>query len=218
MMPRLALVDPLLTIGCPPAVTAASGLDALTQCLEPFVSPQASPITDAFALLGLSRAGTGLRRAYQDGSDLAARTDMSLVGLLGGMALANAKLGAVHGFAGVIGGMIAAPHGAICAALLPAVVEVNVAALRARAPDSPALAKYGEAAAALTGQPAAGIEDGIQWLRETVALLGILRLAELGLPDSAGAEMVAKTGTASSTKGNPIVLTDAELTQALALS
>src|SRR5690606_30733905 len=134
---RLAVVDPMLTIDCPPAVTASSGLDALTQCLEPFVSVQASPLTDALAREGLTRASTALRRAYADGSDVEARTDMSICSLTGGMCLANAKLGVVHGFAAPLGGMTGAPHGALCAALLPAAIETNVRALRERQPDGP---------------------------------------------------------------------------------
>src|ERR1022692_3561827 len=95
MIPRVAIVDPLLTVSCPPQVTAASGLDALTQCLEPFVSAQANALTDCLARAGLHHAGTGLRQAYADGTDAGARTDMALCSLLGGMALANSKLGAV---------------------------------------------------------------------------------------------------------------------------
>jgi len=215
MIPRLALVDPLLTLGCPPAVTAASGLDALTQCLEPFVSRQASPLTDALAREGLRRASTGLRAAYRDGRDEFARTDMALCSLLGGMSLANAKLGAVHGFAGVIGGMVDAPHGAICAALLAPVVEANVHALRARDPASIILQRYREAAVLLTGRPGADIEDGIDWIRQTVELLGVPGLGALGVLPGMADEIVTKAGTASSTKGNPIVLTDGELREAL---
>jgi alcohol dehydrogenase class IV len=214
MIPRIALVDPLLTLDCPPAVTAASGLDALTQCLEPFVSRQASPLTDALAREGLSRASHGMRTAYLDGADVAARTEMALCSLLGGISLANAKLGAVHGFAGVIGGMVKAPHGAICAALLAAVVEVNVGALRDRDPAGIALARYREAAALLTRRPGASIEDGIDWIRQTVAQLGIPGLGTLGVRTGMADEIVAKVGTASSTKGNPIVLTDSELREA----
>jgi alcohol dehydrogenase class IV len=215
MLPRIALVDPLLTLDCPPAVTASSGLDALTQCLEPFVSPQASPLTDALAREGLSRASTGLRSAYVNGTDIAARTDMALCSLLGGMSLANAKLGAVHGFAGVIGGMVDAPHGAICAALLAAVAEVNVRVLRLRDPASIALVRYREAATLLTGRSDADVDDGIDWLRQTVAVLGIPGLGALGVRPDMADEIVAKTGTASSTKGNPVVLTDGELRAAL---
>jgi alcohol dehydrogenase class IV len=218
MIPRVALVDPLLTLDCPPSVTAASGLDALTQCLEPYVSLQASVLTDALAVEGLRRAATGLRAAHADGSDVSARTDMALCSLLGGMSLANAKLGAVHGFAGVIGGLVDAPHGAICAALLAAVVEVNVTALRDRDPANPAVERYRIAATLLTGRPEATTEDGVDWIRETVALLGIPGLAELGIRPDMSDDIVAKTGTASSTRGNPIVLTDAELYGVLARS
>ena len=206
MLPRVALVDPLLTLDCPPAVSAASGLDALTQCLEPLVSVRANPVTDGLAREGLRRAGTGLRRAYAHGSDVAARTDMALCALFGGMALANAKLGTVHGFAGVVGGMVDVPHGLACAAFLVPVVEANVHALRRRQPDSPALGRYEEAARLLTGDPGASIVDGVDWLRETVALLGV---PPIGL-DRADT-VVARVAKASSTQGNPIVLTDDEL-------
>jgi alcohol dehydrogenase class IV len=218
MIPRVALVDPLLTLDCPPSVTATSGLDALTQCLEPYVSVQASPLTDALAAEGLRLAATGLRAAYADGSDAAARTDMALASLLGGMSLANAKLGAVHGFAGVIGGMVEAAHGAICAALLAAVVEVNVTALRDREPTNPRLDRYRTAAQVLTGDRDATVEVGVDWIRETVTMLGIPGLAELGVRSEMLADIVAKTGPASSTRGNPIVLTDDELRSVLARS
>src|SRR5262249_44106637 len=166
MIPRVALVDPQLTVSCPPPVTAASGLDALTQCLEPFVSTRANPLTDGLAREGLRRAGAGLRAAYADGSDLAARADMSTCSLLGGIALANAKLGAVHGLAGVIGGTADVPHGMACAALLAPVIDANVRALRSARPGSPALYRYTEAARLLTGRPAASIEDGLAWIRD----------------------------------------------------
>src|SRR5208283_3265001 len=161
MIPRVALVDPQLTVSCPPPVTAASGLDALTQCLEPLVSPRASPLTDGLASEGLRRAAAGLRAAYADGEDLAARADMSMCSLLGGMALANAKLGAVHGLAGVIGGIADVPHGIACAALLAPVFDANVQALRSGPPGHPALERYAQAARLLTGDPAASVEDGL---------------------------------------------------------
>jgi alcohol dehydrogenase class IV len=218
MLPRVAVVDPLLTIGCPPAVTASSGLDALTQCLEPFVSSRATPVTDGLAREGLRRAATGLRPAYHDGTDLAARTDMSLCSLLGGLSLANAKLGAVHGFAAVIGGMADAAHGAVCAALLAAVVDVNVRALREREPTHPALDRYENAARILTGRPDATIEDGIDWIRETVAMLNIPGLAALGARPEDADEIVTKARTASSMRFNPTPLTDTELHTVLELS
>jgi alcohol dehydrogenase class IV len=204
MLPAVALVDPVLALGCPPATTAASGLDALTQCLEPFVSVQANPVTDALAREGLRRAGRSLRRVYADGSDLDARTDMALCALLSGMALANAKLGAVHGFASVVGGLVDIPHGYACAALLVPVVEANVAA--GAAPE-----RYAEAARLLTGRPDATVADGVAWLRETVTLLGVPGLGAFGLrPEQAG-EVVAKTAKASSTQGNPVTLSETGL-------
>jgi alcohol dehydrogenase class IV len=220
MIPRVALVDPQLTLACPPAVTASSGLDALTQCLEPFVSVRANPLTDVLSREGLRRAGdssgAGLRRAYADGTDLDARADMALCALLGGMALANAKLGAVHGLAGVVGGMVDVPHGAACAALLAPVCAANVRALRARQPDSPALARYAEAARLLTGDADASIADGLAWIRETVTMLGIPGLGAFGLRAGDADEVVAKAATASSTQGNPVVLDSGELRAVLA--
>jgi alcohol dehydrogenase class IV len=213
MFARLAVVDPALTLGCPPAVTASSGLDALTQCLEPLVSVRANPVTDGLAREGLRRAGTGLRRAYADGRDLAARTDMALCALFGGMALANAKLGTVHGFAGVVGGLVDVPHGMACAAFLVPVVEATVRALRSRAPDSPALSRYAEAARLLTGDPRASIVDGVAWLRETVARLAVPPVA---VPPDRVDEIVGRVATASSTQGNPIPLTADELHGVLA--
>jgi alcohol dehydrogenase class IV len=211
MIPRVALVDPLLTVDCPPAVTASSGLDALAQCLEPYVSAMANPLTDALAEEGLRRAGQGLRGAYRDGGDIRSRTDMALCSLLGGMALANAKLGAVHGFAGVIGGIVAVPHGVACAALLAPVMAANLRALAARQPDSAALVRYARASAMLTGRPDARPADGLAWLRDTVAELGVSPLRRYGLDAARGAEIVAKAAASSSMRGNPVTLTDAEL-------
>jgi len=130
MLPRLAVVDPVLTHSMPPSVTASTGLDALTQLLEVYVSCQANPLTDGICREGLGRAGRSLRRAYEDGKDSDARQDMALASLFSGLGLANAKLGAVHGFAGPLGGMYSAPHGVICARLLPFVMAANVQALR----------------------------------------------------------------------------------------
>ena len=216
MHPTVALVDPLLTVSCPPGVTASSGMDALTQCLEPLVSIRATPMTDALATEGLRRAAAGLRRSYADGNDLVARTDMALCSLLGGLALANAKLGVVHGLAGVIGGTVDVPHGAACAALLVATIEANVRALRARQPDSQALARYEQAARLLTGRADATIEQGSAWIGETVRLLGIPKLARYGLGPDQADEIVERALKASSTKGNPIELHADELHAVLA--
>jgi alcohol dehydrogenase class IV len=215
MIPRIALVDPLLTMSCPPPVTAAAGLDALTQCLEPFVSVQATPLTDGLAREGLRRAGTGLRAAYADGSDQAARADMAMCSLLGGMALANAKLGAVHGLAGVIGGTAAVPHGMACAALLAPVIEANVRALGSDGTQAPGagdvLDRYAQAARLLTGHPAASVDDGLAWIRETLTLLHVPGLATFGLDPRHADDIAARALVSSSMKGNPAVLTHADL-------
>jgi alcohol dehydrogenase class IV len=210
MIPRVALVDPELTVSCPPRVTAASGMDALTQCLEPFVSPRASPVTDGLAREGLRRAAAGLRAAYADGGDLAARADMSVCSLLGGMSLANAKLGAVHGLAGVIGGAGPVPHGVACAALLAPVIEANVRVLRS-GPGQPALARYAEAARLLTGAPDASVEDGLAWIRETVARLAIPGLAAYGVRPGDAGEIAAAAARSSSMQGNPVPLSEGDL-------
>jgi alcohol dehydrogenase class IV len=211
MLAAVALVDPLLTLSCPPDVTASSGLDALTQCLEPFVSPRASPATDAVAAEGLRRGARALRRAYEQGDDPDAREDMALCSLFGGIALANAKLGAVHGLAGVLGGLVDAPHGALCAALLAPTVEANLRALRERAPDSPALGRYDDIARLLTGREKARADDALPWLRDTVAALRIPGLASLGLRPEQHREVAEKAARSSSMQGNPVPLRQEEL-------
>ncbi len=211
MIPRVALVDPELTVSCPPRVTAASGLDAVTQCLEPFVSVRANPLTDGLAREGLRRAAAGLRAAYADGSDLGARADMAMCSLLGGIALANAKLGAVHGLAGVIGGTADVPHGVACAALLAPVIEANVRALRSGQPGAPALHRYTEAARLLTGSPAASIDDGLAWIRETVSQLAVPGLAAFGVGPQHVDDVAAKAARSSSMQGNPVALTHSDL-------
>ncbi len=211
MLPTLAIVDPLLAHSLPPAVTASTGLDALTQVLEPYVSRQANPLTDSLCREGLRRVSTALRRAYADGDDAGARQDMALVSLFGGLALANAKLGAVHGFAGVLGGQYDAPHGAICGRLLPHVVEFNVAALQERDSEHPALERYTEIAAILTGESEAAAQDGVNWVRSLCRELQIPGLADYGVRRQDFDLIVGKARSSSSMKGNPIRLTDREL-------
>src|SRR5207245_11298164 len=156
LLPKIALVDPELTYDLPPSITASTGLDALTQLIEPYVSSRANPMTDAVCVDGLRRVARSLRVAFEAGRNAAAaREDMAVASLFGGLALANAGLGAVHGFAGPIGGMFPAPHGAVCAALLPDTMEVNLRALRRRAPESETLRRFDEIARILTGRPEA---------------------------------------------------------------
>ncbi|HOU13811.1 MAG TPA: iron-containing alcohol dehydrogenase [Anaerolineae bacterium] len=211
MIPRVALVDPQLTYSMPPALTASTGLDALTQVLEPYVSRQANPFTDTFCREGLMRAAHSLHRAWEDGADVEAREDMALVSLCGGLALANAKLGAVHGLAGVLGGMFDAPHGALCGRLLPYVMEATVRALQAREPDNPALERYDDVAVILTGEWEAEAEDGVAWVQELCAALKVPGLATYGVRAADFPTIIEKAAASSSMKGNPITLTTAEL-------
>jgi alcohol dehydrogenase class IV len=211
MIPRVALVDPGLTVSCPPPVTAASGMDALTQCLEPYVSVRANPLTDGLAREGLRRAAASLRAAFADGSDLAARADMATCSLLGGMALANAKLGAIHGIAGVVGGSAAVPHGVACAALLAPVIETNVRALRSAQAGHPALGRYADIARVLTGNPAASVEDGLAWLSQTVTVLEIPRLGTFGVRPEEADDVAAQAARSSSMQGNPVALSHDDL-------
>ncbi len=215
MLPALALVDPKLTISASSSITAATGLDAITQCLEPLVSRNANPLTDGVAREGLARGFFALPRAIQDGADLEARSDLSLCSLFGGIALANAKLGAVHGFAAPIGGSYPASHGAVCARLLPLVVEVNVRALRARDKAHPALAAYSSVTALLTRGRSDAPEDAAEPLRALVASVGIPGLGVYGIERNAISELTARARKSSSMAGNPIALTDEELTEIL---
>jgi alcohol dehydrogenase class IV len=192
MLPGVAIVDPELTWGVPPDMTASTGLDALTQVIEPYVCGRANPMTDALCVEGMRRAARSLRTAFEDGRQAAAREDMAVASLFGGMALANAGLGAVHGFAGAIGGMFHAPHGAICAALLPHVMEANLRALRQREPRHDALGRYEEVARLVTGKPAARAEDGVEWVRQLVGDLRIPPLGSFGLAEADMAEVIGE--------------------------
>jgi alcohol dehydrogenase class IV len=211
LMPDVALVDPILSMTMPPKVTAATGLDALTQLLEAFVSVKAWPVTDELCREGMRRAGRSLERAFHDPANAAAREDMAMASLLSGLALANAKLGAVHGFAAAIGGESGAPHGYVCARLLPFVTRANIKALKERLPDSPALAAYAEAARILTGYQDATAEDAAAWLDGLCARLNTPPLSAFGVSETSVEGIVAKTMRASSTKGNPVELTGKEL-------
>jgi alcohol dehydrogenase class IV len=215
MLPRLAIVDPQLTYSLPPEVTASTGLDALTQVIEPFLSNASNPLTDAICREGIQRVARSLYTAYRQGDNPQARENMSLASLFGGMALANAKLGAVHGFAGPIGGMFPAPHGATCARLLPLVMQANLKALRQHAPQSITLARFDEVAQILTGSPKASSEDGIYWLHEFCEKVNIPPLSKYGISTADFSIIVAQARKASSMKGNPVELTDEELTEIL---
>ncbi len=218
LVPADAVVDPDLLAGAPPALIAANGLDALTQLIEPLVSPRATPATDALAREGLAAVRDGLRawHADPDGPGApAARARMAEAALFSGICLANAGLGAVHGFAAPLGALVPIPHGIACGALLVPVTEGTIAALAARAPADPALARYAEAGRILAGAPEgddAGAQTAlIAWLRDLVAALAVPPLAAFGIGEPEIPGLVAGARAASSMRGHPVVLTDAEL-------
>lgn len=215
MIPTVAIVDPVLTYTLPPSITAFTGLDALTQLIEAFVSIKSNPMTDGICREGITAAARSLQKAFENGSDANAREDMSLAALFGGLALANAGLGAVHGFAGPLGGMISAPHGAICAALLPFVMETNIRALQARKPESKALERYNVIAQILTKNPHAQAVEAVEWIRKLCNCLNIPSLGKLGLKKQDFPEVAAKSLKSSSMKGNPIELNADELAEIL---
>ncbi len=215
MLARAALVDPELTFGLPPSVTATTGLDALTQVIEPYVSARHNPLIDAICREGITRAARSLRIACEQPANAQSRQDMCLTSLFGGLALANAGLGVIHGFAGPIGGSFPAPHGAVCAALLPHGMAINIAALRKRQPDSEALRRYDEVARLLTGNPHATAAEGVQWLTRLLADLAIPTLGHYGITPQHIPSLVEKAAQASSMKANPLLLTKDELTDVL---
>ncbi len=212
MLPRLAVVDPALTYDLPPSVTAATGLDALAQLIEPFLSVRANPMTDALCRDGIARVARSLERACRDGHDAAARADMALASLFGGLALANAGLGAVHGLAAPLGGMFNAPHGAVCAALLPHVMAANVRALRAAGPGA-ALDRAAETGRLLSGRPDA--DAAVEWLHGIVQRLGVPRLGDLGVSAGDLSAVVEQAQRSSSMKGNPVALSVDQLISVL---
>ncbi len=215
LLPRVALIDPELTYTLPPAVTASTGLDALTQLIEPFVSARANPLTGALCREGMGRVARSLLRAFTTGNDTAAREDMSLASLFGGLALANAGLGAAHGVAGVVGGMYPAPHGAICARLLPYVMQTNVQALQRAQPDGPALRRYDEVAQVLLGDSTATAAAGVRWVQDLCGRLSVPPLAAYGLTRRELPLVVEKSLVASSTQANPVKLSSGEMTAIL---
>jgi alcohol dehydrogenase class IV len=214
MYPRIAIVDPELTYSMPPAITASTGLDALTQLIEAFVSIKANPLTDGIIIEGLKRASRSLLAVYKSG-DRSAREEMCIASLFSGLALANAKLGAVHGLAAPLGGMLSARHGMICARLLPFVIEINVKSLIKNNPSSDSLKRFDTIAQNLTNNTQVSAMDAVSWIKNICAEMKIPALKDFGLKESHIPEIVKQAKKSSSTKGNPVELTDEELTQIL---
>jgi len=211
MLPSCAIIDPLLTLSMPKDVTAYTGLDAMTQLIEAYVSNKANPLTDSLCREGLKLVARSLSEVYTNGNNISAREDMACASLFGGLGLANSKLGAVHGFAGPLGGNIHAPHGSICGCLLPFVMEANIKELKSKQKSSIALFKYNEIAKILTRNEDADLFDCIVFVQKLCDFFDIPNLAELGLSRNKINTIVEQAQRASSMKGNPILLPHEEL-------
>ena len=218
LLPSIAIVDPELTLSVPPSVTASTGMDAFTQVIEPYVTKATNPVVDMFCREGIPLGAKNLLSAYENGADLEARENMAYVSLLGGLSLANAKLGAVHGFAGPIGGMFNAPHGTICAALLPAVMQVNAELISKIDAEEKKVNRFKEIAEWITGDKAATIQDGVEWISSLAASLDIPGLSELGISSSDFDSIIDKSKRSSSMKGNPVTLSDDQMERILEMS
>jgi alcohol dehydrogenase class IV len=213
---RATVIDPELTLDLPPLITATTGMDALTQLLEAYVCNRANPFTDALCAVGLPRAAQALPLAFADGRNLEARTELSLASWWSGIALSQAGLGAVHGFAAPIGGGFPnVPHGGACASLLAPVMMANIKALQSRSPEHPALERYREIACWFTGNKFATAKDGVNWVRALVKELKIPKLSSYGISANDHADLIAKAQQASSMKPNPVQLTPDELEEIL---
>lgn len=210
MIPRVALVDPALTCGVPPAVTASTGMDAFIQVIEPYCSNSTNAMVDMFCREGIPLAANNLSLAYHESQNRVAREHMAWVSLLGGLSLANAKLGAVHGFAGPLGGMFDVPHGVICACLLPQVFRMNAQKVRASG-DENLIARFEDIAAWVLPNGRRSIEDAVEWFKALNETLSIPRLAALGIHPAEHAKIIEKSLVSSSMKGNPVQLTEGDL-------
>ncbi|MFV1966518.1 MAG: iron-containing alcohol dehydrogenase [Pirellulaceae bacterium] len=215
LLATIALVDAELGLNVPADISARTGMDALCQLIESYTSQRAHPMTDGLALEGMALAARSLPRVVADGQNLDAREDMALAALLSGLALANVGLGAVHGFAAPMGAHLTVPHGAVCAALLPHVMEANVAALQDETCDHPWLIRYARIGQTLTGRadlPATiAIDEGIRFTANLVEQLQIPRLSKFGLTADQIPELVDLAKKASSMRYNPVDLSDASL-------
>jgi alcohol dehydrogenase class IV len=215
MLPDLALVDPALTIGLPQYITATTGLDALTQLIEPYLSAKANPMTDGICREGIGRVSHALPKLLKGAENIALREDMSLASLFGGMALANSGLGAVHGLAGVLGGWCGAPHGALCGRMLPAVLRVNAIAIGEHQ-DTGLETRFRDVARWMTGRP--DLDGLIEYLEELLKLGGVPSLSAMGLLNEDIPQIAEAARLSSSMKGNPVPLNKEELQDILSTS
>jgi alcohol dehydrogenase len=213
-----AIVDPDLLATCPPELIAADGMDAFTQLLESFVSTRANPMTDALARSGIMAIKDSLLSLYREQS-AAAREKMAYASLVSGICLAQTGLGSVHGLAAPLGAFFPIPHGVACGTLVATATAANIAALKARDPDSPALPKYAEIGRRFAMQKGLNGDDARAWLvdtlREWETGLALPRLSKWRVTPADFPRIVANS-RGSSMKTNPVVLTDDEIAAILA--
>jgi alcohol dehydrogenase len=215
LVARHAVIDPVLLESCPPELVAADGMDALTQLIESFVSSGSNPFTDALVMSALEAARDGLLPWYEERDDVtAARERMAYASWISGVALAQTGLGVVHGLASPLGAFFPVPHGVVCGTLVAAAIQINVAAMRDRQPDNPALGRYARMHALLSGSDHVDVEEGpealVELLRDWTNSLELPRLGGFGVRES-DAERVVAASRGSSMRTNPIELTDEEI-------
>jgi alcohol dehydrogenase class IV len=209
LIPRIVIIDPRLMCSVPPSVTATCGMDALTQLIESYTSNKSQPLTDSWALLGVRKSFNSLPRCYTDGQSLEARNDMALASLLSGFCLANAGLGAVHGFASPMGGF-KIPHGVICAALLKPTIEANINELKKVDLNSVTLRKYATLGEIVSEKSYPSIDEAhkalVSYLEKMTQELKIPALSKFGVYNSDIDIVVEKAMKSSSMRYNPIKL------------
>lgn len=216
MVPRKVFIDPELTTNLPEQVTAATGMDALTQLIEAYVTRKRNPMTDGYALEGLKLVAGALDSVIADPFNLKARQDMLIAAYFSGVALANSGLGAVHGIAGAMGGMFNVPHGEICASLLPAVVEANLMEIENQKPEdySDLIQRFQTISRILTGA-----DDSLtEYLYLLKAKFPVRSISAIGVESSRWEELIEKASRASSMKGNPVSLDASALKNILSKS
>jgi alcohol dehydrogenase class IV len=210
-VPDYAIVDPELTLSCNPEITAASGMDAFSQLLESYLSVKASLFTDSLAVEALKCISICLSSVYKDGNDLKARTGMAYAAMISGIALSNAGLGLVHGFASALGGFINIPHGIVCGTLMGAVNRRNVEMLCDGDSSNVAFAKYVSAGKIFVRDNNKSDEyyarTFIDHIDELIAIMKLPRLGKYGLESG----QIDKIIDSTSLKDNPVSLDKSDM-------
>jgi len=214
LVARHIVLDPELTLDCPPDVTAACGMDAFTQLLESYVSNNAGTMTDALALSGLLQIRDSLLAAVEDGDDLKARSGMLYASMISGLTLANAGLGSVHGLASPLGAYFPIPHGVVCGTLLFEATRTNIVALKERLPQHPSLRKYAEVGYMFAQTDSMGADGAREALLGTIqAWCGKLEmplLSNYGVVES-DIDRIVAASRGNSMQTNPVLLSDEEI-------